>query len=89
MHGVWFLVFSARWRSSFSLVPSAFALASFSTAPTGQKTWYWQNPYPQGNTLLRVAAGTSDLWAVGGPGIVLFSTDGGVVWDAQDPEYAH
>jgi photosystem II stability/assembly factor-like uncharacterized protein len=62
-----------------------FALAFLSTAPTGQKTWYWQNPYPQGNTLLRVAAGTSDLWAVGGPGIVLYSTDGGVVWDAQDP----
>ncbi len=63
----------------------AWALASFSTAPPGQKAWYWQNPYPQGNTLTRVSAGTSGLWAVGGPGIVLYSSDGGAVWDAQDP----
>ena len=54
----------------------------------GQKSWYWQNPFPQGNTLLRVAAGSSDLWAVGGPGVVLFSTDGGAVWEAQDPNTA-
>ncbi len=64
----------------------SFARASLSTAPTSQKTWYWQNPTPQGDLLNGVAtAGTSDVWAVGGPGIVLHSSDNGAVWEDQDP----
>ncbi len=62
------------------------ASALLSTAPTGQRAWYWQNPLPQGNTLYGVTtAGTSNVWAVGTPGVVLYSNDAGVTWAAQDP----
>jgi predicted CXXCH cytochrome family protein len=63
------------------------AFGSLSTGVTGEKSWYWQNPEPQGNALHRIdSVGDSDLWAVGEPGIVLHSSDGGTVWSAQDPE---
>lgn len=69
-----------------ALVWISLANAALSTGPTGAKTWYWQNPNPQGNALLGVdVAGTSEVWAVGGPGVVLHSSDGGVVWAPQDP----
>ncbi len=62
------------------------ANAALSTGPTGAKTWYWQNPIPQGNALLAVdVAGASKVWAVAGPGVVLHSSDAGAVWVAQDP----
>jgi predicted CXXCH cytochrome family protein len=63
------------------------AYAALSTAPTGQKTWYWQNPLPQGNLLYGVdAPGDSHVWAVGGPGVVLHSSDDGAQWEPQDPQ---
>jgi photosystem II stability/assembly factor-like uncharacterized protein len=47
-------------------------------------TFSWQNPLPQGNTLLDVAAaGRADLCAVGGAGTIVRSSDGGVTWAAQ------
>lgn len=62
------------------------AHAALSTAPTGQKSWYWQNPLPQGNTLYSVDAPEGGhVWAVGGPGVVLHSSDGGAQWEPQDP----
>lgn len=73
------LFLSSAWTS-----PPAYA--AISTAPTGQKSWYWQNPLPQGNTLYGVDAPSgSHVWAVGGPGVVLHSSDDGAQWESQDP----
>ncbi len=66
---------------------AAVAVASLSTGPTGARDWYWQNPEPQGNTLLAIeTVGDTDVWAAGAPGVVLHSDNGGAVWDAQDPQ---
>ena len=63
----------------------SYALAAISTAPTGQKNWYWQNPLPQGNALYGVdSPGAGEVWAVGDPGVILHSTDDGAVWEPQD-----
>lgn len=62
------------------------ASALLSTAPTNQKSWYWQNPVPQGNNLLGVTTvGASDVWAVGAAGTLLHSDNAGVTWAAEDP----
>jgi predicted CXXCH cytochrome family protein len=69
-----------------ALLPIGLALAAVSTAPVGQRDWYWQNPLPQGNALgAVVTVGASDAWAVGGPGVVLHTSDRGAVWESQDP----
>jgi photosystem II stability/assembly factor-like uncharacterized protein len=72
--------------ASALLIPIGWALAAISTAPVGQRNWYWQNPVPQGNTLVASAvSGAGDAWAVVGAGVILHSSDGGLVWEAQDP----
>ncbi len=70
-----------------ALLSAPFVASAFlSTAPTGLKTWYWQNPVPQGNDLFDVTTiGSSDVWAVGAVGTLLHSGDGGVTWDTGDP----
>ena len=58
------------------LAPPASALVS-----TGDGSWLWQNPLPQGNPLLGVTfADATHVWAVGGPGTLLKSTDAGATW---------
>lgn len=42
--------------------------------------WQWQNPLPQGNDLGGIWAGPRGLFAVGGSGTILLSTDGGATW---------
>src|SRR5713101_8159986 len=46
--------------------------------------WYWQNPLPQGNPLFAVAAvDDHTVVAVGEPGTILRTTDGGATWSIQ------
>jgi photosystem II stability/assembly factor-like uncharacterized protein len=43
--------------------------------------WFWQNPLPQGNTLLAIAShGEDNITAVGHYGTVLRTTNGGETW---------
>ena len=43
--------------------------------------WFWQNPLPQGNTLLDMSFVNQNLgWAVGYNGTILKTTDGGENW---------
>lgn len=61
------------------------AMAYLSTAPAGDRTWYWQNPEPQGNQLLDASFVSPSVgWAVGQSGTLLMTDSGGVVWEAQD-----
>jgi photosystem II stability/assembly factor-like uncharacterized protein len=53
-------------------------------APSGPRGWYWQNPLPVGNSLYDVwFDGTSRGYAVGNPGVILRTTDGGATWLEQ------
>ena len=64
---------------SLAVVPSASALIS-----TGDTGWVWQNPLPQGNTLLDVCfVDGSHGWAVGYFGTIVATSDGGVTWTSQ------
>ena len=70
-----------RFIMKRSLVLSAFLLVPFSLFAQG---WYWQNPLPQGNTLLGVSFTNADTGtAVGDYGTVLRTTDGGATWLSQ------
>ena len=51
---------------------------------TGDGTWAWQWPLPQGNGLNDVAfAGASAGWSVGGGGTILTTADAGATWSSQ------
>jgi len=59
-----------------------------SAAPiaTGDGTWEWVNPLPQGNTLRSTSFVDANTgWAVGLGGTVLKTTDGGTNWNPQIP----
>ena len=46
-----------------------------------QQGWFWQNPLPQGNTLLSFhSINASTGWAVGEFGTILKTTNGGTNW---------
>ena len=46
--------------------------------------WFWQNPLPQGNALLKVKFVSSNVgWAVGATGTILKTTDEGINWLIQ------
>jgi photosystem II stability/assembly factor-like uncharacterized protein len=46
--------------------------------------WSWQNPLPQGNTLLGVSVlDANTLIAVGAAGTAMKTTDGGATWAVQ------
>jgi photosystem II stability/assembly factor-like uncharacterized protein len=48
------------------------------------QTWVWQNPYPTGYTLNDITfMDENQGWAVGGPGDILHTTDGGVTWSTR------
>jgi photosystem II stability/assembly factor-like uncharacterized protein len=50
----------------------------------GDPGWFWQNPLPQGNPLSATAmVDANTIYAVGGHGSVLRSSDGGVHWTIQ------
>ena len=52
---------------------------------TGDGTWVWQNPLPQGERLFDVAfANPTTGWAVGQSGAIMLTTDGGDSWSGQD-----
>jgi photosystem II stability/assembly factor-like uncharacterized protein len=51
---------------------------------TGDGSWFWQIPQPQGNELSSVCfSDATTAWAVGGAGTLLKSVDGGQTWVAQ------
>src|SRR4030042_3604621 len=51
----------------------------------GQIEWTWQNPVPQGNTLIHVTAFSPDsACAVTNTNQVFATTDGGSVWNARE-----
>ena len=51
---------------------------------TGDGSWVWQWPLPQGNGLNDVAfAGASAGWSVGGGGTILTTADAGATWSSQ------
>jgi predicted CXXCH cytochrome family protein len=61
------------------------ATAYISTGPSYDKSWYWQNPAPQGNPLYAESfVDAANGWAVGGGGVILHTNDGGRVWAEQD-----
>jgi photosystem II stability/assembly factor-like uncharacterized protein len=57
---------------------SAFALTA-----TGDGTWFWRSPQPQGVMLGAVCAQGGQLWAVGQAGTILHSSDDGATWQSQ------
>ena len=62
---------------SNSLGASTTAVAQLSTVPPGSlDSWTWQNPAPQGNDLLSLAASPSLRVAVGEQGTLVLSTNG-------------
>jgi len=51
---------------------------------TGDGSWVWQNPLPQGNRLYDVDfVDASHGWVVGASGLILATTDGGTTWVKQ------
>jgi photosystem II stability/assembly factor-like uncharacterized protein len=51
---------------------------------TGDGTWVWQYPLPQGNSLNSVSCPTAaTCFAVGNYGTILSTTDGGGHWNEQ------
>ena len=51
---------------------------------TGDGTWVWQNPLPQGNTLNGVSCpDVNTCFAVGASGTILTTTNGGSSWTGQ------
>jgi photosystem II stability/assembly factor-like uncharacterized protein len=50
-----------------------------------RRSWLWQNPLPQGNTIhaVRFAPDKLSGWAVGAGGTILRTTDGGFSWREQ------
>ena len=62
------------------------APASSAGFVTGDGTWQWANPSPQGNPMKSVSfVNASTGWAAGGGGAILKTTDGGASWTAQVP----
>jgi photosystem II stability/assembly factor-like uncharacterized protein len=51
---------------------------------TGDGSWVWQNPLPQGGILYDVDfVDATHGWAVGGGGLVLATSDGGATWQKR------
>jgi predicted CXXCH cytochrome family protein len=61
------------------------ASAYISTGPSTDRSWFWQNPLPQGNDLRSTAWVNNGIgWAVGESGTALKTIDGGATWAALD-----
>ena len=53
---------------------------------TGDGTWQWTNPYPQGNPMKSISFVDANTgWAAGVGGAILKTSDGGVSWTSQTP----
>lgn len=65
------------------VVGAIFADSAVALVSTGDGTWFWRSPQPQGNLLNAVCTVGDSLWAVGEGGTILHSTDGGGTWSAQ------
>jgi photosystem II stability/assembly factor-like uncharacterized protein len=73
---------------------SLIAVASASAIlPTGEtslpgpgQAWTWQNPLPQGNGLVALAAAGDHIWTAGGTEAIYSSADRGVTWSANDQD---
>lgn len=63
-------------------VLAASTTASGATIPAGNTGWFWSNPLPQGNSLVRVSASGGRVWAGGTTGTLLRSDDQGRTWSA-------
>jgi predicted CXXCH cytochrome family protein len=69
------------------LVLAVPASAYLSTGPTSDRSWFWQDPLPQGNDLRAQSWTDADHgWSVGVTGTLLKTADGGHTWTAQDPQ---
>ncbi|HET6351713.1 MAG TPA: YCF48-related protein [Coriobacteriia bacterium] len=56
-----------------------------STGPAADRSWFWHNQTPQGNSLRATTwIDANNGWAVGTAGVVLKTSDGGRSWIAQD-----
>ena len=71
---------AAACAVSAAAAPAARALVS-----TGDGSWYWRSPQPQGSWLVAASSVGSTVWAVGGGGTILVSHDAGVTWLPQHP----
>jgi photosystem II stability/assembly factor-like uncharacterized protein len=50
----------------------------------GTSSWVWQNPLPQGDMLNGISCPTTTVcYAVGGPGTIIATTNGGANWNGQ------
>ena len=68
----------------FLLLAAQICFAQPVSQSVSQGGWFWQNPLPQGNGLNRVKFVSSEVgWAVGGGGIIIKTTNGGINWDIQ------
>lgn len=92
--GWWFLFGVSFLLLSVCLVagmPSERAKAAVEVSPpvntpisTGDGSWRWQNPLPQGNSLRGISCPATNLcYAVGDSGTILKTTDGGASWLGQ------
>src|ERR1700674_1633131 len=86
----------AAFSSTLLVATLVVVLCTLSTAQTahaflstGDGTWVWQNPLPQGNSLSAVSCPTSSTcFAVGGLfgyGTILATSNGGGTWTVQSP----
>lgn len=63
------------------LVRSLLLLFFVSQNMAWAQQWYWQNPYPQSNSLLAARFINVDTgWVVGDAGTILRTNDGGQTW---------
>src|ERR1700681_4189510 len=86
----------AAFSSTLLVATLVVVLCTLSTAQTahaflstGDGTWVWQNPLPQGNSMSAVSCPTSSTcFAVGGLfgyGTILATSNGGGTWTVQSP----
>ena len=75
-------IFIKRNTNYFIINPNLFRTTSLLSASQGG--WFWQNPLPQGNSLLGVSfTDANNGTAVGFLGTILRTTDGGNNWVSQ------
>jgi hypothetical protein len=68
----------------FCCIPILFLLLLFNPCEA-QSGWFWQNPLPQGNTLLATFfTDTDNGTAVGYLGTIIHTTDGGTILHTTD-----
>src|SRR5690349_17945085 len=75
---------SRRGRAMTKAAIIVFTFCLLTARAGADSGWFWQNPLPQRNSLNGVAMLDADtVIAVGDPGTILRSTDGGATWIRQ------